>query len=94
MNGTHSDNDKKVKITKQIPTMSILHWHSLPVLTLSFSAEGSFLLSGGHECVLVKWMFRTGQKEFKPRLGAPLNEIYCTNDNTYYATRHLDNSWF
>ena len=74
------------------PTMSILHWHSLPVISLCFTTEGSFLLSGGHECVLVKWMFKTGQKDFRPRLGAPLSEINCSNDNTIVATRHLDNS--
>jgi len=74
------------------PTMNILHWHSLPVLSLCFTTEGSFLLSGGHECVLVKWMYKSGQKVFKPRLGAPINEISCSNDNTIIGTRHLDNS--
>lgn len=83
------DNSKNKSVK---PTMSILHWHSLPVLSLSFSSEGSFLLSGGHECVMVKWLFKTGQKEFKPRLGAPISELTSSVDNTLYATRHLDNS--
>ena len=74
------------------PTESVLHWHSLPVLSVSFSKEGSILLSGGHECVLVKWMFKTGQKDFKPRLGAPITDITSSADNTLYATKHLDNS--
>ena len=74
------------------PTKTKLHWHSLPVLTLCFTQEGSFLLSGGHECVLVKWMFKTAQKDFRPRLGAPLSELSCSTDNTLVATRHLDNS--
>ena len=73
-------------------TKTVLHWHSLSVLSLCFTPEGSFLLSGGHECVLVKWMHRTGQTEFKPRLGAPLTEITLAKDNTLYATQHLDNS--
>jgi NET1-associated nuclear protein 1 (U3 small nucleolar RNA-associated protein 17) len=74
------------------PTQSILHWHSLEVLSLCFTSEGSHLLSGGHECVLVKWLYKaSGQKDFKPRLGAPLGEIVCSTDNTLYAIRHLDN---
>ena len=86
-NYLESMNDANIK-----PTMNILHWHALAVLSLCFSTEGSYLLSGGHECVLVKWMFRSGQKDFKPRLGAPLDEIACSKDNTIYAVRHIDNS--
>ena len=74
------------------PTMNVLHWHSLRVLSVCFTTEGSYLLSGGHECVLVKWMYKTGQKEFKPRLGAPLGELTCSKDNTIYAMRHIDNT--
>lgn len=76
------------------PTMNVLHWHSLRVLSVCFTTEGSYLLSGGHECVLVKWMFKKGQKDFKPRLGAPLAELACSKDNTIYALRHIDNSKF
>ena len=74
------------------PVRNTLHWHSLPVLCLQFTTEGSFLLSGGHECVLVKWMYKTGQKDFLPRLGAPLSEIVSAKDNTLYAVQHSDNS--
>ena len=90
MNGLSTNEAVKTQ-NKIKPTKTVLHWHSLPVLSLCFTVEGSFLLSGGHECVLVKWMFKSGQKEFKPRLGAPLNEIACANDNTLYAAHHLDN---
>ena len=87
----NDENNNSVNITLK-PTMSILHWHSLPVLSLCFTTEGSFLLSGGHECVLVKWMFKTGAKDYRPRLGAPLSEIACSSDNTLVATRHMDNA--
>lgn len=80
----------KVVIVK--PTKSILHWHSLPVVAIKFTPEGSFLLSGGHECVLVKWLYKTGQKDFRPRLGSPITDIVSSLDNTLYTTRHLDNS--
>ena len=74
------------------PTTNVLHWHALRVLSLCFTTEGSYLLSGGHECVLVKWMYKTGQKDFKARLGAPLSEIVCSKDNTIYDMRYIDNS--
>lgn len=81
-----------LKLNDNKPTKTVLHWHSLPVLSLAFSPEGSYLLSGGHECVMVKWLFKTGQNYFKPRLGAPIDYITSSSDNTLYATRHLDNS--
>ncbi|RNA06715.1 WD repeat-containing 75-like [Brachionus plicatilis] len=74
------------------PTECVLHWHSLPVLSVFFTTEGSILLSGGHECVLVKWLFKSGQKDFKPRLGSPINNILASADNSLYITRHLDNT--
>lgn len=77
---------------RQHATKSVLHWHSLPVLSLRFTPEGSYLLSGGHECVLVKWMFKSGQTEFKPRLGAPLSDIVLSKDNTLYVSQHTDNT--
>jgi NET1-associated nuclear protein 1 (U3 small nucleolar RNA-associated protein 17) len=86
------ENERSKSNVRTKPTMNILHWHSLPVLSLTFSLEGSYLLSGGHECVLVKWMFKSGQKDFKPRLGAPINALACSNDNTLYVTKHLDNT--
>lgn len=86
---------KSVKKTAAVvvkPTKSILHWHSLPVVAIKFTPEGSFLLSGGHECVLVKWLYKTGQKDFRPRLGSPITDLVSSLDNTLYVTRHLDNS--
>lgn len=73
------------------PTRSILHWHSLPVLSLQFTPEGSHLLSGGYECVLVKWFYKSGQKDFRPRLGSPITKINCSVNNTIYVLGHLDN---
>ena len=84
-------NGKKATASGATPTMSMLDWHALPVLSVRFTAEGSYLLSGGHECVMVKWMFKSGQKDFKPRLGAPIAEYACSPDNRLYAIRHLDN---
>ncbi|XP_060080340.1 WD repeat-containing protein 75-like [Ylistrum balloti] len=68
-----------------------LHWHALPVLDLAFTTEGAYLLSGGHECVLVKWQYNSEYRNFRPRLGAPLCHVAVSPDNLYYATSHQDN---
>ena len=52
---------------------------------------GSYLLSGGNECVLVKWQTATGHNNFLPRLGAPISLIACSHDNGCYAICHVDN---
>ncbi|CAF0845741.1 unnamed protein product [Adineta steineri] len=78
--------------TTKEPTISYLHWHSLPVLCLGFSFDGSYLLSGGHECVLVKWLYRKSEPTFLPRLGAPIIHVNASNDQTFYACTHSDNT--
>jgi len=57
---------------------------------------GSYLLSGGYECVLVKWMTETTQKkpETLPRLSAPIVNISCSQDNQHYAVSYIDNGNF
>ncbi|XP_025094172.1 WD repeat-containing protein 75-like [Pomacea canaliculata] len=78
-------------LSKSKVVTSSRHWHSLPVQTLSFTEEGSYFLSGGHECVLVKWHTNMEQRDFLPRLGAPLCNIACSPDGMFYATSHTDN---
>ena len=71
------------------------HWHALMVFHVTFSAEGSFFLSGGLENVLVKWPTKADQDSSRntlPRLGSPIYKIVCSNDNTKYAVCHTDNS--
>ncbi len=72
-------------------TISYLHWHSLPVLCLSFSFDGSYLLSGGYECVLVKWIYKKSEPTFRPRLGSPIIHLTSSNDQTFYVSTHSDN---
>lgn len=52
-----------------------LHWHAHAVSSIAFTSNGAYLLSGGEESVLVIWQLRTGQKEFVPRVGAPINTV-------------------
>ena len=67
----------------------IKHWHSVAVGALSYSATGSMLLSGGHECVLVQW--QEDSQDFFPRLNSEITGICVSNDGMLYATTHKDN---
>ncbi|KAG6841761.1 hypothetical protein C0991_007090 [Blastosporella zonata] len=52
-----------------------LHWHAHAVSSIAFTSNGSYLLSGGEEAVLVIWQLHTGKKEFVPRVGAAINTV-------------------
>lgn len=66
--------EKAVGVEKKAQTTA-LHWHSHAVSSLSFTANGAYLLSGGEESVLVIWQLHTGKKEFVPRLGSPITSV-------------------
>ncbi|XP_060636388.2 WD repeat-containing protein 75 [Anolis sagrei] len=70
-------------------TFSTMHWHHDEVMNLAFSVEGTSLLSGGVESVLVQW--RDAKKEFLPRLGSTIQHISVSPDGTYLCTSHSDN---
>ncbi|PWN46911.1 WD40 repeat-like protein [Violaceomyces palustris] len=61
---------------RHAPT-TLMHWHSHSVASLAFTPNGSHLLSGGEEAVLVLWALHGNgtEKEFVPRLGAPIASI-------------------
>ncbi|KAI5835962.1 WD40 repeat-like protein [Schizophyllum commune Tattone D] len=65
-------------VEKKSDTTS-LHWHAHAVSSLTFTANGAYLLSGGEEAVLVVWQLRTGRKEFVPRVGAPIRTVSLSN---------------
>jgi len=69
-----------------------MHWHSSGVTCLSYSTDGSLLLSGGNEGVLVLWQLATGAKDFLPRLGAPLTTIAVSPQSVLFAVACADNS--
>ncbi|XP_041435041.1 WD repeat-containing protein 75-like [Xenopus laevis] len=77
---------------KQEYTYSSLHWHHDSVMDLAFSAQGTKLLSGGVESVLVQWPYGSEEKkEFLPRLGAAIEHIAVSPHGTFYCTSHTDN---
>lgn len=52
-----------------------LHWHAHAVSSITFTANGAYLLSGGEEAVLVIWQLHSGNKEYVPRVGAPIVHV-------------------
>lgn len=55
--------------------------------------EGTSLLSGGRESVLVEWRDATEKnKEFLPRLGATIEHISVSPAGDLFCTSHSDNS--
>ncbi|KFV76575.1 WD repeat-containing protein 75, partial [Struthio camelus australis] len=73
-------------------TFSTLHWHHDIVMDLAFSVEGTSLLSGGVESVLVQWHNGSDcKKDFLPRLGSAIEYISISSDGTSYCTSHTDN---
>ncbi|XP_037542199.1 WD repeat-containing protein 75 [Nematolebias whitei] len=73
-------------------TYSTLHWHCSAVSSVRFTPEGTNLLSGGIESVLVQWRYnQESQKDFLPRLGAAITHIAVSPDGALFCTSHSDN---
>ncbi|CAG9102281.1 unnamed protein product [Plutella xylostella] len=65
----------------------VLHWHFLPPFATCFSQEGSYLLTGGMEKVLVKWTAgalasKQNEKSLLPRLPGMVRYIATNNSHT------------
>lgn len=71
--------------------MTKLHWHAHAVSDLCFSTDGTNLLSGGEEGVLVVWTLATGSKHFRPRLGAPIVGVACCQGDHTFAVSLANN---
>ncbi|KAF9173385.1 hypothetical protein BGX21_002483 [Mortierella sp. AD011] len=74
------------------PVTTTMHWHAHQVAALTFTSDGTYLLSGGEESVLVIWQLQTGFKQFLPRLGSEIKHITVSPDQGLYAIGHQDNS--
>ncbi|KAL3056785.1 hypothetical protein OYC64_019297 [Pagothenia borchgrevinki] len=73
-------------------TYSTLHWHHSAVSSLCFTPEGTNLLSGGLESVLVQWRYnQESQRDFLPRLGSAITHIAVSPDGALFCTSHSDN---
>ncbi|KAG2432689.1 hypothetical protein HYH02_006674 [Chlamydomonas schloesseri] len=89
--GLRSENSGKAHPAVQ-PPLTTLHWHAHPVGCLTFSPDGTYLLSGGSEGVLVQWALETNRPGFLPRLGGPLLGLHPSPaDPARYLVRQADN---
>ncbi|KAK2197334.1 bifunctional WD40 repeat/WD40-YVTN repeat-like-containing domain superfamily/WD40-repeat-containing domain superfamily [Babesia duncani] len=82
---THAELQCFKRIEKQLVYTSTHHWHAHAVNCLSFNLDGTILLSGGEEGVLVMWHLNTGNKKFVTRLGSPIFHTVAPvlNDGVY-----------
>lgn len=81
-----SPNSKKGCVT------SVLHWHAHGFGALQFTDDGTYLLSGGNEKVLVQWHMRDGHKQFLPRLGGAIQGIAVSARGDMFAVTCADNT--
>ncbi|KAL4875529.1 hypothetical protein BJY04DRAFT_211276 [Aspergillus karnatakaensis] len=68
-----------------------LHWHREPVKAVRWSKDGNYVLSGGHESVMVLWQLDTGRKQFLPHLSSPICNIVISETGNSYAVKLADN---
>jgi NET1-associated nuclear protein 1 (U3 small nucleolar RNA-associated protein 17) len=68
------------------------HWHRNEVLTVKWSLDGNYIISGGHETVMVIWQLDTGQQQFLPHLSATIQNLTVSNTGSAYAAQLADNS--
>ncbi|KAL9586366.1 MAG: hypothetical protein Q9212_000938 [Teloschistes hypoglaucus] len=68
------------------------HWHRNAVLSVKWSQDGNYIISGGLETVLLIWQLETGNIHTLPHLGAPVESIVVSPTGSNYAIRLADNS--
>ncbi|KAL4930578.1 WD40 repeat domain-containing protein [Aspergillus undulatus] len=73
------------------PAPRRLHWHRNPVTAVRWSIDGNYVLSGGHESVMVLWQLDTGRKQFLPHLSSPICNIVVSGSGNSYAVKLADN---
>ncbi|KAF3907471.1 hypothetical protein AA313_de0200071 [Arthrobotrys entomopaga] len=71
---------------------SKLHWHRTGVGALKYSQDGTYLISGGRETVLVLWQLSTNSRQTLPNLGAGIKNITLSPSGSSYALILADNS--
>ena len=62
---------------------------SVPPPSLSI---GTYLLSGGEECVLVVWQLASQRSHYRPRLGAQITRVACSPEDKSFAVSLQNNS--
>ncbi|KAI9039256.1 WD repeat protein [Aspergillus affinis] len=73
------------------PAPRRLHWHRGPVSAVRWSRDGNYIISGGHESVMVLWQLETGRKHFLPHLSSPICNIIVSSTGNTYVVKLADN---
>ncbi|KAF8531806.1 quinon protein alcohol dehydrogenase-like superfamily [Trichophaea hybrida] len=68
------------------------HWHRVAVCSVKWALDGSYIVSGGLETVLVIWQLATGHKQFLPHMGAGINNIVVSPRGSAYVLNLSNNS--
>ncbi|CUA69648.1 WD repeat-containing protein 75 [Xenopus laevis] [Rhizoctonia solani] len=79
--------------SKSTAATTTFHWHAHAVSALSFAPSGAQLVSAGEEAVLVVWQLHSGQREYIPRVGAPIGAVsvcFGPNGGLEYAIALMD----
>ncbi|KAL2808535.1 WD40-repeat-containing domain protein [Aspergillus granulosus] len=87
--GLFGISDKRGEDKKSTPRR--LHWHRDSVTAVHWSRDGNYLISGGHESVMVLWQLDTGRKQFLPHLSSPICNIIVSSSGNSYAVKLSDN---
>ena len=61
-------------------------------LTVRWTQIGNYIISGGHESVMVQWQLDTGRKQFLPHLSSPIRNIIVSPSGSSYVIKLADNS--
>ncbi|GFE53758.1 WD G-beta repeat containing protein 75, putative [Babesia ovis] len=69
---------------KVATSTNTLIWHAHGVNCLAYNSDGTMLLSGGEEGVLVVWHLSTGAKKFLTRLGSAIFHVLCQKAHGQY----------
>ncbi|PKY00668.1 WD domain protein [Aspergillus campestris IBT 28561] len=69
-----------------------LHWHREAVCATRWSKDGNYILSGGHESVMVLWQLDSGRKQFLPHLSSSICNIVVSPNGNSYIVKLADNS--
>ena len=77
--------DEGGEVMPPVCAKSTMHWHAQAVLCMSATQDGAYLLSAGHEGVLVMWQLETGHRQFLPRLGGAVLALANSHCGTVVA---------
>ncbi|KAG7892086.1 hypothetical protein KL935_003652 [Ogataea polymorpha] len=92
--GTSSGIIQLIYVSDNTKPQRLLKWHIGQVNSVEFSTDGTYLLSGGQEKVLVFWHLESDNQQFLPRLNGEIVDIQlsASTEELYGVTLLLNGS--